>query len=144
MSRIHIQFLDQEFHRVLFDAVPVPIFVVDAEVSVLDYNTAAGRLAGKDRRLVIGRRGGEVLRCIHCMGAPDGCGRASACRTCVVRKSVRAASRGRRVTRRRGRMELITNAGQKPSRVDVRVSCQPFTYEARLFILLILEGLDGY
>jgi hypothetical protein len=40
-------------------------------------------------------------------------------------------------------MELITNAGQKPSKVDVRVSCEPFTYEARLFILLILEGLNG-
>ena len=59
MSRIHIQFLDQEFHRVLFDAVPVPIFVVDAEVSVLDYNTAAGRLALNDVPFDAGNEDGD-------------------------------------------------------------------------------------
>jgi PAS domain-containing protein len=143
VSRIHIQFLDQEFHRVLFDAVPVPIFVVDADVSVLDYNAAAGRLAGKNRRLVIRRRGGEVLHCVHSTEVPEGCGRAPACRTCVVRKSVQTASRGRRVSRRWARMELITKGRKKRSRVDVRVSCEPFTYEGRSFILLILEGLNG-
>jgi PAS domain-containing protein len=141
MSRLHIQFLDQEFHRVLFDVMPIPVFVVDEDVSILDYNAAAGRLMGKDRRLVIQRRGGEVLNCANSKDAPEGCGRTLACRRCVLRKSVRAAARGRRVVRQAARMELITKG--KRAKVDLRVSCQPFTYGRRSFILLVLEGLNA-
>jgi hypothetical protein len=58
----------------------------------------------------------------------------------VVRNSVRAASRGRRVVRQWAQMELVTNG--KPVKVKLRVSCQPFTYGRNSFVLLILEGLN--
>jgi len=32
MRQLAIQFLDQGFHRVLFDAMPMPVFVVDKDV----------------------------------------------------------------------------------------------------------------
>jgi hypothetical protein len=38
-------------------------------------------------------------------------------------------------------MELISKG--KRSLVSLRVSCQPFTYQRRAFILLVLEGLNG-
>jgi hypothetical protein len=58
----------------------------------------------------------------------------------VVRKSVRAAARGRRVARQWAKMELVARG--KRAQVKLRVSCQPFTYERHSFILLILEGLN--
>ena len=140
MRKVEIQFLDQGFHRVLFDAMPVPVFVVDDDVCILDYNAAAGRLLGKARRLVLWRRGGEVLRCVNARAVPGGCGRAPACGRCVVRESVRRASQGQGVVRRRAKMELVADG--KRARVSLRVSSQPFTYHRRSFVLLILEGLD--
>jgi len=141
MTRVDIQFLDQSFHRAMFDAMPVPVFVVDEDVSILEYNSAAGRLLGKNRRLVLGRRGGDVLNCVHSKDVSGGCGCGPACRDCVVRGSVRAAARGRGVTRRWTGMELLTKG--KRVKVKVRVSCQRFTCGRQSFILLILEGLNG-
>ncbi len=140
MSRISVHFLDQGLHRVLFDAMPIPAFVVDKNVCIFDYNAAAAQLIGKNKRFVIRRRGGEVLSCLHSTEAAEGCGCAPACSDCVVRKSVRAASRGHRVVRRAAEMELVHKG--RPTKVDLRVSCQPFTYGKSSFILLILEGLN--
>jgi PAS domain-containing protein len=140
MNRLPVQFLEQGFHRVLFDAMPLPVFVVDEDMCIFDYNAAAARLLGKGRRLILRHRGGEVLDCVHAAETPEGCGRAPACRDCVVRKSVRAAARGRRVTRQLSHMELVRSGKTIP--LDLQVSCQPFTYGRSSFILLVLEGLN--
>ena len=140
MQRLAVQFLDQGFHRALFEAMPMPVFVVDSDVSILEYNSAAAELLGEEKRLVLKRRGGEVLHCVHASEVPEGCGRAAACVDCVVRHSVQAAARGQVVKREWAQMEL-TREG-KPTRVDLRVSCQPFNYEKHCFVLLILEGLN--
>lgn len=140
MSRLAVQFLDQGFHRVLFDAMPMPVFVVNKDMCVFDYNTAASRLLHKNRKFIIQRRGGEVLNCVHSMEGPGDCGSTPACRDCVVRNSVQTAARGRRVIRRWAQMQLVRKG--RTARVKLRVSCQPFNYGRSTFILLILEGLN--
>lgn len=140
MNRLAIQFLDQGFHRVLFDAMPMPVFVVDDDVKILDYNAAAERLLKKNRRQVLERRGGQVLQCVHATEVPEGCGRAPACNECVVRNSVRAAARGRGVARQWADMELVREG--KSTKVKLQVTCQPFSYGRGTFFLLILEGLN--
>ena len=64
MGRLDVQFLDEGLHRVLFDAMPLPVFVVDEDVNILEYNAAAARLL--DQNMLPGehRRGGDVLRCL--------------------------------------------------------------------------------
>jgi PAS domain-containing protein len=140
MNRIAVQFLDQGLHRALFDAMPMPVFVVDGEVSILEYNVAAARLFGPDKSAVLERRGGDVWHCLHATETPEGCGHAPACHNCVVRESVRDASQGRRVTRRWAEMELMLKG--QPAKVSLRVSCQPFTYGKSSLVLLVLEGLN--
>ena len=140
MNRVPVQFLDESFHRILFNAIPIPVLVVDEDVSILEYNSAAAKLIGPDKRLVLTRRGGEVLHCIHATETPDGCGRAPACSDCVVRQSVEAAAAGQQVSRQWARMDLIENG--KLRKVNLRVSSQPFTCQRHEFILLMLEGLN--
>ena len=125
----------------LFDAMPMPVFVVDEDVRILECNAAAVRLFGPDKQAIIKRRGGEALHCVHAKEVPEGCGRAPACPDCPVRKAVQAASRGRRVTRQNAQMELV--AGSKTIKVELQISCSAFTYERFKFILLVLEGLPG-
>ncbi len=140
MSGLAIQFLDQGFHRVLFDAMPMPVFVVDRDTSLLEYNSAAAQLLGQDKGMILRRRSGDVLHCLHSTEVLGGCGAAPACADCVVRRSVRAAYQGKRVTRQSARLELVIEG--RATDVDVRVSCHPLKYEGHSFVLLILEGLN--
>ena len=139
VSRIAVHFLDQGLHRVLFDAMPMPVFVVNRDISVLEYNAAAGRLFGAGPSS-LDRRGGDVWQCLQAASAPDGCGHAAACEHCVVRESVRQAAEGQQVTRRWTEMELMLKG--VPAKVSVRVTCQAFTYKRNSLVLLILEGLN--
>jgi hypothetical protein len=140
MSRLDVQFLDQGFHRVLFNAMPMPVFVVDQDVCILDYNHAAAQLIEKGKKLPKEIRGGDVLGCVNAAEHADGCGRGAACGDCVIRKSVRAAFGGKHITRAPARMQLRSRG--KATRVDLRVTCEPFTYQKRSYALLILEGLN--
>ncbi len=139
MNRLAVQFLDQGFHRMLFDAMPMPVFVVDEEVCVLECNTAASKLLGKSKQRLVGKRCGEVLNCIHALDVPEGCGRGPDCGECVVRQSVRTAVQGHTVVRHETEMKFGHNGDSRKAKLSV--TCQPFTYERRTFILLILEGL---
>jgi PAS domain-containing protein len=141
MNRVAVQFLDQGFHRMLFDAMPMPVFVVDEDVRILECNAAAARMFGPDKQAILKRRGGEVLHCVHAMKGSEGCGRTPVCPDCPVRKAVQAASHGRCVTRQKAQMEVV--AGGKTTKVDLLISCSPFAYERSKFVLLILEGLNG-
>jgi PAS domain S-box-containing protein len=141
MNRLAVQFLDQGFHRLLFDAVPMPAFVVDEDACILECNAAAAKLLGKSQQSLAGKRCGEVLGCIHAAETPEGCGRSPDCGECVVRQSVRAAARGRSTVRHEAKMIFGHNGNH--TRVKLRVTCQPFTYERRTFVLLILEGLEA-
>ena len=140
MSRLAVQFLDQGLHRVLFDAMPLPAFVVDKDVNVLECNAAAARLFKPGKRTRKPQRAGEVLHCLHTTESPKGCGGASACSDCGLREAVRAASQGRSVTRQWAEMELIERG--RPTKVNLRISCQPFTYDRNKLVLLIFEDLN--
>ncbi len=140
MQTLAVQFLDQGLHRVIFNAVPIPMFVVDEDVCILDYNTGAARLLGQDKPNFVLHRGGEVLQCVHASDVREGCGRSPACLNCVLRKSVGAAFKGKPVVRQPARMQLLING--KRILLDLKVSCHPFSYEQHAFALLMLEGLD--
>jgi PAS domain-containing protein len=141
MNRVAVQFLDQGFHRMLFDAMPLPVFVLDDDVRILECNAAATRLFGPDKQTILKRRGGEVLHCVHAKEVAEGCGHAPACPDCPVRNAVQAACRGEPVSRQKVQMELA--AGGKTTKVDLQISCSPFTYERSTFILLVIEGLNA-
>jgi PAS domain-containing protein len=139
MRELPIQFLDQGLHRVLFDAMPMPVFVVDADVSVLEYNSAAARLLGGAKGTVLRKKGGEILRCVHSNESPGGCGHGPACADCLVRRMVREAFAGREVVRESAQMELL--AGGKRKKVRLQVSTRQFNYDEHSYVLLMLDGL---
>lgn len=141
MDGLAIEYLDQGLHQAVFEAMPMALFVVDGDVNVLEYNAAAGRLAGEAKRSTLRRRGGEVLHCIHATESPEGCGHSAACRDCVIRNSVQAAARGEPVTRQWAPVELSVNG--TILRANLEVSCLPFNFGRQAFILLMLDGLGS-
>ena len=135
------QLKDKEgFSTALFEALPLPVMVVDADVRILYYNTAAEVLVGSASGTVIRNRFGEILHCIHSDEALEGCGYAPFCKDCIIRNSVYQALHGRKVSRKLQRMNLL----QKDKTVDIYllVTTAPLQYLEETLVMLLLEDVS--
>lgn len=130
----------QDLLRTMFDAFPSPVFVVDEDVRIQDYNTAASELLATERETVLKTRAGDILHCIHSTEVPEGCGKATFCKTCVVRNSVNQAFRGNRVIRHRSRIELLR--GNKKIEIYALITASPFLFHERPLVLLVIEDIS--
>jgi hypothetical protein len=126
------QFFEQVFH-----AVPSPMFVVDEDVRVQQYNRAAETLVGSREDHAEFVRAGDLLHCIHADESPGGCGRSACCRTCVVRGAVLKASVGGTVYRRAAKLTILSQG--RAVEAEFQVTACPFTALERRYVLLTLE-----
>ena len=49
--------LKDDFHKTVLDAIPSPVFVVQQDVRIVDFNTAASNILAEDRQVIIRKRG---------------------------------------------------------------------------------------
>lgn len=125
---------------VVLDAIPSYIFVVDDDVKILGFNLAASQLVAQNPDLVMRRRAGDILHCLHATEAVEGCGQAEFCKDCLVRNSVNESVRGHRVVRKRARMELLMEG--RTLQIYLLVTTAPFLYKDKSLVLLILEDIS--
>lgn len=130
-------FEDNDFLTNTLNVIPFPILVVDDDVRILFWNSAALRLLGSEE--VYQQRGGEVLHCIHSGDSEEGCGHGPHCKTCVVRNSVNEASRGGKVYRKKTIMRR--QIGDTATEIPLLVTTTPYIYENKSLTLLILEDI---
>jgi PAS domain-containing protein len=129
-----------QYLRAIFDAFPHPAFIVDADVQIQDFNTAAEQLLGPEPALALYRRGGEALHCIH--AEMKGCGKAALCEDCVIRNSVNRALTGKTAHRELHKAELRTPKGKRAIDLLVTSSLLPYAQPPR--VLLVLEDLSAF
>ncbi len=132
--------LKDDFHKTVLDAIPSPVFVVEQDVRIVDFNTAASKILADDRQVIIRKRAGDVLHCLHSKDVPEGCGRAPHCKDCIIRNSVEESLKGQKVTRQKARMD-ITMEG-KTTEVFFLVTTVPFDYDDGRLVLVILEDIS--
>ena len=130
----------KDMFRAVLDALPSPVFVVDRDVRIQEYNAAASDIMMADRETVVKRRAGEILHCIHSREVPDGCGRAPLCKNCIIRNSVVEAFQGKRVVRRRARIEFIRNMNK--IEIYALITASPFIFQGRPLVLLVIEDIS--
>jgi PAS domain-containing protein len=123
--------------RVIFDAIPLPAFIVDEDIRILDFNPAAEDLLGPSPKSSLRRRGGEVFNCVHSTKA--GCGKSKACQKCVIRNSVKDAVNGLNTRRKFCQPELRDSRAVVPVSFFVTASRLPETEPP--LALLILENV---
>ncbi|MCK9376174.1 MAG: PAS domain-containing protein [Syntrophobacterales bacterium] len=128
------------YYRDLLDAIPLMIFVVDADVRIQDLNKAAAAVFGLDKGTILKRRGGEVLHCLHSRDVPEGCGRAPFCRDCVIRNSVTSTLKGQAITRRRTKVELFL--GGRKTALELLITASPMPGNPEPLVLLIIEDIN--
>ena len=130
-------FEDNDFLTHTLNVIPFPILVVDDDLRILFWNSAALRLLGSEE--IYQQRGGEVLNCIHSGDVEEGCGYGPHCNTCVVRNSVYEASRGGKVYRKKTVMKR--QIGDTVTELPLLVTTSPYRYKDRSLTLLILEDI---
>ena len=126
-----------QYLRAIFDTIPMPTFIVDGDVRIQDFNSAAEPFLGPEPAAALYRRGGEALHCLH--AEPQGCGKAEWCKDCVLRDSVNKAMSGRGTHRAIHQAELRTRTGTQLVDLLVTTSLLPYTEPPRA--LLILEDV---
>lgn len=123
--------------RVIFDALPLPAFIVDEDVRILSFNPEAEKVLGSAPNSALWRRGGEVLHCVY--AEKQGCGKSKVCKNCVIRNSVKDAIGGLETHRKFFRAELVGSRGPVP--VSLFVTAQPLPETPAPQALLILENV---
>ena len=122
--------------RTIFDAIPIPVFVVDDDVRVLDLNGAAVQFCGQERDAIHRRRGGHVLHCLRSLDVPEGCGRGPACQSCVIRNSVKLSLKGRTISRKRMVMHVVHELGTREMQILVTACPMPEGTESRALVMM--------
>ncbi len=127
--------------RQILDAIPSYVFLVDRDVSILDYNAAAGAFLGIGRRSILRHLSGDVFHCLHAKDVAAGCGQGPFCQSCLVRGAVNEAFAGKKCVRRQVCMQLTS--GRKIENLHVLLTASPFTYQCHERVALILEDLGS-
>ncbi|MEI8233764.1 MAG: PAS domain-containing protein [Verrucomicrobiota bacterium] len=128
-----------QYHRTIIDAMPCPIFVVEEDVRIVDFNTAAGELLQQERKATLRQRAGEMFHCIHAIETPDGCGKAPACATCPIRNGVNLALQGGTPPRQTAKLELLSESCVTEALFLITVA--PLVFETRRLALVVLEDV---
>ena len=137
-------FENQNWLTTILDAIPLPVFVVDADVRTMAFNREASRLLGPKPELLLRRRSGEILHCIHSVETPEGCGGSGACRDCAIRNSVADSFQNGRVLREKTMVDLTGGEdGDRPKKVRMLVTTSPFVYNNERMVLLILQDITA-
>ena len=129
--------LNSTFDRTIFDAIPTAIFVVDDDVQIQKLNGAAVQFCGQDEPTVYKKRGGDILQCLHAVDVPEGCGRGPACRSCVIRNSVKTCLEGQTVSRKRMNLHIKQGSSMKDLALLITASPMPSRNGERLAVLMV-------
>jgi hypothetical protein len=133
--------IDKEnFCTALLEATPIPVLVVNLDVKILYFNSAASKLVGSEAEVVIRRRTGEALHCIHSTEALEGCGYSPFCKDCIIRDSVNQSLKGRKVSRKLYKMELVQK--DNADEIYLLVTTVPLQYSGEQLVMLLLEDVS--
>ena len=126
-----------DLYRQLLDGMPMPIFVVDRDLKVLDHNRAARELLAVPVESARDLRGGHILHCLNAIKRHEGCGQTPFCATCGLRNALEAAARSDRTVHTRATMRLV-HGGAEEEHI-FRITVAPLAHGGESRWLLIMD-----
>ena len=126
-----------DFHENVFDALPTPLFIVDHELGIIDFNAAAATMCAPSVFDALHPKTGEALQCAFAEGGA--CGKTAACANCAIRNSVLEALEGSRVCRRAMHAPMRRNGALIDN--ELLITTAPFRDGDMNLALLVVENL---
>ena len=139
LSELLAESSSTEFHTALFDANPLPTFLLDSKFGVIEFNAAASDFLDTSLSEVFRHRPGDLLQCQNAVETIAECGASPGCRYCGVRNAITEAIHGHQTSRCSYQMELVRD--DAPVRVDLLVTAAPVADRGQCLVLLILEDV---
>ena len=126
--------------RATLDAMPTIVLVLNTCRQIVGANAALTRILETDLDELIGSRPGELFRCVHAEGGPDGCGTSEGCAVCAAVNTVLACRRtGKQAT---GEARILCHGPEGSQTMDVRVTATPVSVEGEDFTVAALEDIS--
>ncbi|HOK94506.1 MAG TPA: ATP-binding protein [Anaerohalosphaeraceae bacterium] len=72
----------------MLDALPMMVLVLNSHRQIVAFNETVLKITKSSAEAVLGKRPGEVIKCVHAGEGPDGCGTSAACRFCGAVQAV--------------------------------------------------------
>ncbi|MFH0880389.1 MAG: PAS domain-containing protein, partial [Lentisphaerota bacterium] len=132
--------MKEAFYKMMLNAMPAPVFVVDQDVRIIDSNEAAAGFTGTEAGAILHGPAGGVLHCLNAVWNAGTCGASAACKNCIIRRSTQESFLGQKVVRRKTDMLLEKSDGF--AKLSFWVTTSPFEHEGQRYVLLILEDIS--
>ena len=126
--------------RAVYDGTPVIMVLIDSNRRVRKANRAARGFRRHEDDL-IGRYTGDVLRCIHALDDPRGCGFGPECGNCLIRQLVKDSLENQTEHHRIEATVHIQRNGEV-TYPHLLVSCTPLALPDGPHVLLTLEDIS--
>ena len=133
--------MDADFVVTLLDAIPTLAMILNEQRQIVAVNMRLLHAFGiEDANLLIGRRPGEALGCIHSSHGPDGCGTASNCSVCgAVRAILDSQERDSQMSAEC----RIMLSGQGGTALDLEATASPLRVAGRYFTVFALKDISA-
>jgi hypothetical protein len=127
-----------DIFKSIFDALPLPVFILDGDVRVHDFNAAAAEFLFR-HLTQFGGLSYPVQTDLATDGKPKMKWYSLFCRDSFIAKAVKEAVQGRSVVRRYTKLEAHREGYR--GKLETRINCCPFQNGARTQVLLVFEEM---
>jgi PAS domain-containing protein len=128
---------NKDYFEALFNAVGVPIFVVDENLRIWGANPSAEAM--QDTRILkaLKRLCGEVFHCLHEKESAKECGETKFCKDCYLRNIVSDVSNTQQPQEEMVKLSVLREGKEKT--IWLQISGKPLSYNGHLFTVLTLQ-----
>jgi len=128
--------------QTIFNTVNVGMLLIDEHGVVKRVNNIISRWFGKERAHSGSVQPGNVLKCIHALNDPAGCGRSPDCRDCPIRRTFETVLRsGEPVHDVEAEAELLIN--NVPIIFWLEISADPIFMEGKRHAIVSISDITG-
>jgi hypothetical protein len=132
----------QNFFTKVFNAMTGIWAVIDKNRQIVYANDELISIMGiESLDMVLGKRPGEVMSCLHSAEEPSGCGTSRACAYCGAVNTILESQRTG--LRSMSETTISSIADGKHKSWDLNVICTPISFNGDIFYVLILQDISG-
>lgn len=129
------------FFRVLFNAIPALVVILDKDMRIYAINEAVEKMLGVKNESVQLLTNGELFRCIYAKDNAQGCGYGPRCEYCIVHKTVGEALSNKKISRAKG--SLLTEAFREVKLIDLLISAVAVDYKGQKLAIALMEDISN-
>lgn len=126
--------------QAIFENSPTMITLVNERLDVILVNSAMAGFIGDESDVIVGKRMGNAVHCVHSTEEPEGCGFAALCRNCTIRKALESTFETE-VGVKNAEVEQEAFRGLVKIVFNLRVTTAPLVIKGKRMVAMYVEDI---